>query len=192
MGDMDSDAILQCIWELTCVTLRESLEPEKVHAINPDEDLQSGEEVLKVISKKNIQPAIWEHCIALFNNISTVIGYMSASCANWSSLAKITNKETFRVISQPAWGHSSNYISHQEFEPTGGQKGRVHKGKGDDTPQTSIAILGWCTNIPLRGRQQPYPFNASSATPETKSLFLQWENSGRGTDPVQGSCKAAI
>ena len=98
MGEVDTEAVLQCFSEPNCVTLRESLGPKWVQKMNPEEDTPSGEEVLRQIPKEKTKPAIQAHCVTLFNNISTVTGYMSAVCVNLSLLIKITDEATFRVI----------------------------------------------------------------------------------------------
>ena len=98
MGEVDTQAVLQCFSEPTCITLRESLGPKWVQEIDPEADISSGEDVLNQILKEKIKPAIQGHCVMLFDNTSMATGYMSAACANLSSLAKITDEATFRVI----------------------------------------------------------------------------------------------
>lgn len=98
MGKVDTEAVFQCFSEPTCVTLRESLGPKWVQETDPEEDIPSGENVIKQILKEKMKPAIQEHCVMLFDNIGMATGYMSVVWVNLSSLAKIADEATFRVI----------------------------------------------------------------------------------------------
>ena len=68
------DTILKCIWELTCVTLCQSFEPDKVYKMDPEADIPIGRQVRKLPEKK-IKAPIREHYISLFN-INTATSYM--------------------------------------------------------------------------------------------------------------------
>lgn len=92
------DIMLKTIHELSCMTLQQSLETNTVKAVDPDEDVPSGCEVLSRLPECQTQGVVTEHCITLFDNLSVAMGYMSASMANLSSLAKLTDPKMFRII----------------------------------------------------------------------------------------------
>ena len=72
--------------------------PKQVQETDPKEDISSGEDVIKQIPKEKMKPAIQEHCVTLFDNIRVATGYMSVAYVNLSSLTKIADEATFRVI----------------------------------------------------------------------------------------------
>lgn len=97
MGEVDTETVLQCFSDPTFATLREPLGPKHVQEKDPEGDIPSGDEVLKQILKEKIEAHIQQHCVTLFE-VSMVTGYMLAACTNLSSLTKITDETTFRII----------------------------------------------------------------------------------------------
>ena len=95
MKEANTDTVLQCFNDPTCASMRESLGPEE-NETDPEEDIPTGVETAKQVPKEKMKPAILEHCITLFDNVSAATGYMSAVCANLSSIAKIADEATFR------------------------------------------------------------------------------------------------
>lgn len=89
---------MRTICEPSCVTLQQSLETDTIMAVDPDEDIPSGRKVLSRLPQCQVQPVVKEYYITLFDNLSAATGYMSSVMANLSSLAKLTDPKTFRII----------------------------------------------------------------------------------------------
>ena len=96
MAGTEVDAVMRTIQEPSCVMLRQSLEEGTVTAVDPEEDVLTGRQVLSKVQPKN--QYMIEHVISLFNSLSTATEHLSVAFANLSSLAKICDKETFRMI----------------------------------------------------------------------------------------------
>lgn len=94
----ETDIVMKIIHRPLCVTLWETLEINTVRAVDPDEDVPSGHEVLSRLPECQIQRVVTKHCIMLIDNLSVVTGYISAAMANLSSLAKLMDPRTFRII----------------------------------------------------------------------------------------------
>ena len=90
------DLVIHTIHELSCVTLCQSLEEGTVTAVDPDDEVPTGCEVLDQLPPQKLP--VHEHCIMLFDDLLAATGYLSSVMANLSSLAKICNEQTFWVI----------------------------------------------------------------------------------------------
>ena len=95
MAGTEVDAVMRTIQEPSCVMLHQSLEEGTVIAVDP-EDVPTGHQVLSKVQPQN--QYIREHVISLFNSLSTATEHLSVAFTNLSSLAKICNEETFRMI----------------------------------------------------------------------------------------------
>ena len=96
MAGTEVDTVMKTIQEPSCVMLHQSLEEGTVMAVNPEEDVLTGHQVLFKVQPQN--QYVREHVISLFDSLSTATEHFSVAFANLSSLAKICNKETFRMI----------------------------------------------------------------------------------------------
>ena len=90
------NAVMRTIHEPTCVTLCQSLEEGRVTVVDPDKDMPTGQQVLLKLPLQ--KSAMKDHVITLFDSLSVATDHLSTAFANLSSLVKICNKETFRII----------------------------------------------------------------------------------------------
>ena len=99
MKTADVDTILKCIKDTLCQTLRQNLNPQKMHEMDPDEDIPTGSDVIRSLQPKSelSRPAV-EHIIGLMDDLSAAHGYISTAAAHFSSLGKLINPETFHII----------------------------------------------------------------------------------------------
>ena len=95
MAGAEVDTVMRSIQETSCVMLHQSLEEGTVMAVDP-EDVLTGCQVLSKVQPQN--QYVREHVISLFNSLSTATEHLSVAFANLSSLAKICDEETFRMI----------------------------------------------------------------------------------------------
>ena len=100
MSGANTNIILASICKPTCITLCDSLEAEGVKASDPEADIPTGLEVARGLPQKQNEKVVSEHCITLFNHLSEATGHISPAMVNLSSLAKITDHETFKMILQ--------------------------------------------------------------------------------------------
>ena len=70
---------------------------DPVTTSDPDEDIPTGEDVLKTIPEAQKQK-VKEDCINLFESLSVATHHISIAMANLASLPKNTDPETFRII----------------------------------------------------------------------------------------------
>ena len=96
MAGTEVDAVMRTIQEPSCVMLCQSLEEGTVMAVDPEEDVLMGCQVLSKVQLQN--QYIREHIISLFNSLSTATEHSSVAFTNLASLAKICDEETFRTI----------------------------------------------------------------------------------------------
>ena len=96
MADTEVDAVMRTIQEPSCVMLCQSLEEGTVMAVDPEEDVLTGRQVLSKVQLQN--QYMREHVMSLFDSLSTTTEHLSVAFANLSSLAKICDRETFRMI----------------------------------------------------------------------------------------------
>ena len=81
--------------EPTCGVLQDTL-IEKVLSVDPEEDLPTGQEILKDHPPQPL--AVEHHSVSLFENLMVAMGYLSSAYVNLTALAKSCNGETFRTI----------------------------------------------------------------------------------------------
>ena len=93
------NVVLHTIKDTRCLSLHQSLEAGSVIETDTDEDILSGHEIVGKITqmKKLTEPAV-NNIISLFDNLSEVHAHMLTVAANISSIDKIDDAETFRMI----------------------------------------------------------------------------------------------
>ena len=96
MAGTEVDTVMRTIQEPSCVMLHQSLEEGTVMAVDPEEGVPTGHQVLSKVQLQN--QYMREHIILLFDSLSTATEHLSVAFTNLSSLAKICNEETFRII----------------------------------------------------------------------------------------------
>ena len=96
MAGTEVDAVMRTIQEPSCVMLHQSLEEGTVMAVDPEEDVLTGCQVLSKVQPQN--QYMIEHVISLFDSLSAATEHLSVAFTNLSSLAKICDEETFRMI----------------------------------------------------------------------------------------------
>ena len=99
MKNTDVEVILKCIKDTSCLTLQQSLEEGQVTETDPDEDIPEGIEVAsKIMQEKKLLRDLVEHITTYFDNVSTAHGYLSSAATNLSSLRKLVDAETFKML----------------------------------------------------------------------------------------------
>ena len=99
MSTADVDIMVGTIKDPNCVHLRQALQEEGLQNFNPEEEVLTGQEVLKHLPpNKRYTAAIKEHIITVFDHISNTLSEQSLAAANLSSLVKIADEETLDII----------------------------------------------------------------------------------------------
>ena len=102
MAKADVDVVLQSIHNSNCVYLWQHLTTEGVNVAEPATDVPEGWTFFRQLPKKVQKMEVWELIMSCFDHLSEVHTHMSLFVANISSLAKITNPETFDTVMKAA------------------------------------------------------------------------------------------
>ena len=102
MAEADVDAVLKSIHDPSCVYLHQHLTTEGIDVMEPVTEVPEGWTFLRQLLKKVWKMEVWELIVTCFDHLSEVHAYMSSFVANMSSLAKIANPETFKMVMKVA------------------------------------------------------------------------------------------
>ena len=102
MAKANVDVVLKSIHDPSCVYLHQHLTTEGVNVAEPVTDVPEGWTFLRQLPKKVWKTEVWELIVMCFDHLSEVHAHMSSFMANISSLAKITESETFDMVMKAA------------------------------------------------------------------------------------------
>ena len=102
MAKANVDVVLKSIHDPSCVYLHQHLTTEGVDMAEPATDVPEGCTCLRQLPKKVQKTEVWEPIMMCFDHLSEAHTHMSSFVANISSLAKITNPETFDMVMKAA------------------------------------------------------------------------------------------
>ena len=102
MAKADVDVVLKSIHDPSCVYLCQHLTTEGVNVAEPVTDIPEGWTFLRQLPEKVQKTEVWELIMKCFNHLSEAHAHMSSFTANISSLAKITDPETFEMVMKAA------------------------------------------------------------------------------------------
>ena len=98
MGDADPDVVIRSIHDPACVYLRQHLSPEGLQMIDPVEEVPVGHQFLRQLPEKQRREEEKMLIIDTLDHASEAFAHISSCCANLSSLAKITDRETLHTV----------------------------------------------------------------------------------------------
>ena len=102
MAEADMDVVLRSIHDSNCVYLQQHLTTEGVDVVELATDVPEGWTFLRQLPKKVWKTEVWELIMSCFDHLSEAHAHMSSFMANISSLAKITDPETFDMVMKAA------------------------------------------------------------------------------------------
>ena len=102
MAEADVDVVLKSIHDPSCVYLHQHLTTEGVNVVEPVTDIPEGLTFLRQLPEKAWKTEVQELIVTCFDHLSEAHAHMSLFVANISSLAKITNPETFDMVMKAA------------------------------------------------------------------------------------------
>ena len=102
MAEADVDVVLRSIHDSNCVYLQQHLTTEGVDVAEPVTDIPEGWTFLRQLPEKVWKTEVWELIVSCFNHLLEVHAHMSSFVAKISSLAKITDPETFDMVMKAA------------------------------------------------------------------------------------------
>ena len=102
MAKANVDVVLRSIHDSSCVYLHQHLTTEGVNVAELATDVPEGWTFLRQLPKKVWKTEVWELIVMCFDHLSEVHAHMSSFMANISSLAKITDPETFDMVMKAA------------------------------------------------------------------------------------------
>ena len=104
MAEADMDVVLKSIHNPSCVYLHQHLTTEGVDMGELATDVPEGWTFLRQLPKKVWKMEVQELIMTCFDHLSEAHAHMSLFMAHISSLAKITNPETFDMVMKAAAG----------------------------------------------------------------------------------------
>ena len=102
MAEADVDVVLQFIHDSNCVYLWQHLTTEGVDVVELVTDVPEGWTFLRQLPEKVWKTEVRELIMSCFDHLLEVHAHMSSFMANISSLAKITDPETFDMVMKAA------------------------------------------------------------------------------------------
>ena len=102
MAEADVEGVMKSIHYPSCVYLYQHLTTEGIDVMEPATEVPEGWTFLRQLPKKVWKTEVWELIVMCFNNLLEAHTYMSSFVANMSSLAKITDPETFDMVMKAA------------------------------------------------------------------------------------------
>ena len=103
MAASDINIIMACIKDRTCSYLRSIEHQEGATAVNPDDDIPSGPEVLEQLpTERRYTKEIKDIITSIFNHIANAQSEASLAAANIAALAKMANAETLDMVLRAA------------------------------------------------------------------------------------------
>ena len=102
MAEANVDAVLKSIHDPSCVYLHQHLNTEGVNMMELVKEVPEGRTFLRQLPEKVQKTEVQELIMMCFNHLSEVHTHMSSFAANMSSLAKITDPETFNMVMKVA------------------------------------------------------------------------------------------
>ena len=102
MAEADAKVVLRSIHDPSCIYLHQHLTTEGVNVMELVTEVPEGQTFLRQLPKKVWKTEVWELIVTYFDHLSEVHTHMSSFVANMSSLAKITDPETFDMVMKVA------------------------------------------------------------------------------------------
>ena len=102
MAEADVEVVLKSIHDPSCIYLHQHLTTEGVDVTELATEVPEGWTFLRQLPKKVWKTEVWELIVTCFDHLSEVHTHMLPFAANMSSLAKITNPETFDMVMKAA------------------------------------------------------------------------------------------
>ena len=102
MAEADVEVVLRSIHDPSCIYLCQHLTTEGVDMMEPVTEVPGGWTFLRQLPEKMQKREVQELIVMCFNHLSEAHAHMSLFVANMSSLAKITNPETFDMVMKAA------------------------------------------------------------------------------------------
>ena len=102
MAEADVDVVLWSIHNSNCVYLWQHLTTEGVDVAELVTDVPEGWTFLRQLPEKVWKAEVWELIVTCFDHFLEAHAHMSSFTANISSLAKITDPETFDMVMKAA------------------------------------------------------------------------------------------
>ena len=102
MTEADVEVVLKSIHDPSCVYLCQHLTTEGINVTEPATEVPEGWTFLRQLPKKVQKTEVWELIVMCFDHLSEAHPHISSFVANMSSLAKITDPETFNMVMKAA------------------------------------------------------------------------------------------
>ena len=102
MTDTDPEVVIRSIYNLACIYLCQHITKGGIDIVVPDEEPPSGRGFVRELLEKKWKQEELELIIRIFDNACEAHSHLATAAANLSSLAKVTDWETLKLIMKSA------------------------------------------------------------------------------------------
>ena len=102
MTDADPEVVIRLIYDLTCIYLCQHVTKGGIDIMVPDEEPPSGKDFVRKLPEKRWKQEELELIIRIIDSACEAHSHLAMVTANLSSLAKVTDQETLKLIMKSA------------------------------------------------------------------------------------------
>ena len=102
MTNADPEVVIRSIYDLACIYLHQHITKGGINIVVPDEEPPSGRDFVRELPEKKQKQEELELIIGIFNSTCEAHLHLGTVTANLSSLAKVTDWETLKLIMKSA------------------------------------------------------------------------------------------
>ena len=102
MTNANPEVVIRLIYDPTCIYLCQHITKGGIDIVIPDEEPPSGKDLVRKLLEKRWKQEQLELIVGIFNSACEAHSHLATVTANFSSLAKVTDQETLKLIMKSA------------------------------------------------------------------------------------------
>ena len=102
MTDHDPEVVIRLIYNPACIYLCQHITKGGINIMIPDKELPSGKDFVRKLLEKRWKQEELELIVGIFDSTCEAHSHLATVAANLSSLAKVTDQETLKLIMKSA------------------------------------------------------------------------------------------
>ena len=102
MTDTDPEVVIRLIHDPACIYLHQHITKGGINIVVPDEEPPSGKDFVRKLLEKRWKQEELELIIRIFDSACEAHSHLTMVTANLSSLAKLTDQETLKLVMKSA------------------------------------------------------------------------------------------
>ena len=102
MTDTNPEVVIRSIYDLACIYLHQHVTKGGINIVVPDKEPPSGKDFIRKLPEKRWRQEELELIIRIFNSACEAHSHLAIVTANLSSLVKVTDQETLKLVMKSA------------------------------------------------------------------------------------------